>query len=128
MTVSALVVRSGVGSWTSIGLLVTHGLIPGQNIIVVDTHDGGERRKEHWDDDYKRKKRRQAQVIDAFERLVEGKVDEIEAEEIVRLIEKREEAYPVTFDFDKFLASAGLMQKLWDDYIEADDMEVLALL
>lgn len=73
---------------------------------------------------------RRAQIIDAFETIVEGKpeIPEVIANAIVEQIENKEAQQPDKFDFQELVRSAEKLQALLDEYIERDDEEVLMLL
>ncbi len=142
MTISSLVVRSGVGAWGDIAHLITRGLdigIPAPS-GGGDAHDPGlrkrlkraeRRRQEQLAEEQKVRAYRKKRVISAFERIIEGKpeIPETVAEEIVLAIEAREDIGPrAKVEFDALIASADKIQKLWNEYIDRDDEEVLMLL
>ncbi len=141
MTISSLVVRSGVGSWGDIAHLITRGLDIGAFVPDTgDSHDPGirkrlkraeRRRQEQFEEEQKTREYRKKRVISAFERVIEGKpeIPETVAEEIVLAIEAKEDIGPrAKVEFDALIASADKIQKLWNDYIDRDDEEVLMLL
>ncbi len=142
MTISSLVVRSGVGSWGDIAHLITRGLdigIPAPS-GGGDAHDPGirkrlkraeRRRQEQLAEEQKVRAYRRQRVISAFERVIEGKpeIPETVAAEIVAAIEAKEDIGPrAKVEFDALITSADKIQKLWNEYIDRDDEEVLMLL
>lgn len=113
-------------------------LTPSVLIVSGDSNDPGirkylknqeARRKKLFDEDRAKRERRKAQIIDAFERVVEGKpgIPEVVAEEIVAALEARPDPES-TFDFEALVQNASKIQQLWDEYLERDDEEVLMLL
>ncbi len=141
MTISSLVVRSGVGSWGDIAHLITRGLDIGAFVPSTgDLHDPGlrkrlkraeRRRQEQFEEEQKTREYRKKRVISAFEKVIEGKpeIPETVAEEIVLTIETREDIGPrAKIEFDALISDANRIQKLWNDYIDRDDEEVLMLL
>ena len=94
-------------------------------IVEVDTHDG----------DYLKKKfakeaadaaRRKAEIVYAFERIVEGR-PEAAAEIAEPFMETRAATLPA-IDYDRMLADLDRVQRIRDLHIELDDEDVLALI
>ena len=94
-------------------------------IVEFDTHDG----------DYLKKKfakevadaaRRKAEIVYAFERIVEGR-PEAAAEIAEPFIETRAATLPA-IDYDRMLADLDRVQRIQDLHIELDDEDVLALI
>lgn len=95
--------------------------------IVIDTHDG-EYHKKKFNDAKAKDKRKKADIIQAYERLVEGKPDvaeEIVAPYIKPPNNKRLEPF---INYDKLIADVDRADRLWQAYIDMDDEEVLMLL
>lgn len=95
--------------------------------VVIDTHDGDYFKKKFEKEKSKAKRKRQ-EIVQAYERLVEGKPDvaeQIAAPYIKPPNKKRPEPF---INFDKLLADVDLAEQLWQAYIEMDDEEVLLLL
>ena len=138
MTIAAIITE-GVGPGGTVPFLLTGGLGIGKApIVVLDGHDPGEkkRRKKAAENERKRlehdrdeRERRRNQVIKAFGRIVEGKVEVSEpvADEIVSSIEASapEISGP---DFTAILNNLNKLEALWNEHLERDDEEVLALL
>ena len=94
-------------------------------IVEFDTHDG----------DYLKKKfakevadaaRRKAEIVYAFERIVEGR-PEAAAEIAEPFMETRAATLPA-IDYDRMLADLDRVQRIRDLHIELDDEDVLALI
>ena len=95
--------------------------------VVFDTHDGDYHKKK-FAEDKARSKRKKAEIIQAYERLVEGKPDvaeEIAAPYIKPPNNKRHEPF---INYDKLFADVARAEQLWQAYIDMDDEEVLMLL
>jgi hypothetical protein len=104
-------------------------VVPPTPILIDDTHDGVPRKL--LDDEYRLKKHlRKESIIDAFERLIEGKVDLDEFIEEFGVGGKNRAKYAVVtnIDFDKLLQHADKVEKLWQTYIDMDDEDVLVLM
>ena len=87
------------------------------------------------DGDYLKKKfakevadaaRRKAEIVYAFERIVEGR-PEAAAEIAEPFTETRAATLPA-IDYDKMLADLDRVQRIWDLHLELDDEDVLALI
>lgn len=129
---------TGDAAWTeaqdSWAILASNGLI--------DTHDGGpKRRKKHEEQKKKeereardRQERRRRQMVAAFEQVIEGSVSrETNIEQVIApaatyAVQTQEIAQKSDFDFAKWLQNLDNAQRILDDYLEADDEEVLVFL
>ena len=87
------------------------------------------------DGDYLKKKfakevadaaRRKAEIVYAFERIVEGR-PEVAAEIAEPYMEKLTSTQPA-IDYDKMLADLDRVQRIWDTHLEMDDEDVLTLI
>jgi hypothetical protein len=99
-------------------------------IIIVDTHDGGPKRRKQESD---KQKQRRDEIIALFEHIVEGKP--LVAEEIAAPFIKQATISNLksidfinTVDFDALMADLERVQQIYDAYIDMDDEEDLALL
>jgi len=99
-------------------------------IVEMDMHDGGKRKKE--EDAYRKQeadkaKARRDEVLALFEQIVEGKPRI--AEEIAKpfVIEATAQA-PAVIDYDAMLADLDRVNRIYNEYIEMDDEDVLALI
>lgn len=70
--------------------------------------------------------RRRAEIVYAFERIVEGR-PEIAAKIAEPFMEKLASTKPA-INYDKMLADLDRVQRIWDTHIEMDDEDVLTLL
>jgi hypothetical protein len=99
-------------------------------IIDVDTHDG-KYLKKRFDKDAERARARKNQIIQAYERLVEGRPEIVQ--EITESVMGKD-AKPVAtrampiMDFDKLIANLDRTEQLWNAYLEMDDEEVVLLI
>jgi len=99
-------------------------------IVYFDTHDGGKRKKE--EDAYRKAeadkaKSRRDEVLALFEQIVEGKPRI--AKEIAKpfVIEATAQA-PAVIDYDAMLADLDRVNRIYNEHIEMDDEDVLALI
>ena len=99
-------------------------------IVEMDMHDGGKRKKE--EDAYRKAeadkaKARRDEVLALFEQIVEGKPRI--AEEIAEpfVIEATAQA-PSVIDYDAMLADLDRVNRIYNEHIEMDDEDVLALI
>jgi hypothetical protein len=105
------------------------GAIP-PPVILMDMHDG-DFRKKVFDKEISSKAFKREDLIEAYERLVEGKVRAVQA--IVKPFadtpakaNKTIAAHKI--DFDKMLADIDRTERLWNLYVEMDDEDILLLL
>jgi hypothetical protein len=93
---------------------------------LIDVGHDGDYFKKKFAKEIADKERRKAEIVYAFERIVEGRPDV--AEEIARpFMEKRASTLPA-IDFDRMLEDLDRVQRIWDLHIELDDEDVLTLL
>ncbi len=109
------------------------GVVQEAPIIVVDMHDGDDKRKEQREKEAAKRKKQRDEVVALFEHLVEGKplvAEEIAAPFIkeATISELKSIDFINTVDFDALMADLARVQQIYDAYIEMDDEEVLALL
>lgn len=100
-------------------------------VVIVDGHDGDKgKRKKRWDEDRQARERRRAQIIDVYEQLVEGRP--AVAKEIVAPYTqsgaKSTVAAAPQIDFDRLLGDLDRVQRLYREYQEMDDEDVLLLI
>ena len=100
-------------------------------IIIDDTHDGDYKKKK-WAEERSKKEKRKQEIINLYERIVEGKpqvAEEIVAPYVKTKARGQETAPTVKqIDFDKLMRDIAKVEALWTEHIEMDDEEVLALL
>jgi len=104
-------------------------------IIPADMHDGkfhqDKRLKKRFDEDTEKARLRKAQIIQAYEHLVEGRPELVQEITEAVMGEDAKPALPNSapaIDFDKLLANLDRAEQLWAAYLELDDEEVLLLI
>jgi hypothetical protein len=100
------------------------------SVLYFDTHDGGKRKKdeeEHRKQEAAKAKARRDEVLALFEQIVEGKPRI--AEEIAEpfVIEATAQA-PAIINYDAMLADLDRVNRIYNEHIEMDDEDVIALL
>ena len=103
-------------------------------IITDDTHDGDyhKKLKKLFDKENQRLKRNRADIIAAYEHIIEGKPEL--AKELTRGFEvkaKTSKSNPKTsqpINFDKFLKDLDKVEQLWNEYLEMEDEDLMVLL
>ena len=100
-------------------------------IIIIDTHDGDYKKKKYAEE-RATKERRKAELVDLYERIVEGRPEV--AEKIVAPFVKTkaqgQQTAPLVrqIDFDKLMRDITRVEALYKEHLEMDDEEVLSLL
>lgn len=94
-------------------------------IVEFDTHDG-DYLKKRFAKEVADAARRKAEIVCAFERIVEGR-PEAAAEIAEPFTETRAATLPA-IDYDRMLADLDRVQRIWDLHLELDDEDVLALI
>ena len=94
-------------------------------IVEFDTHDG-DYLKKRFAKEVADAARRKAEIVYAFERIVEGR-PEAAAEIAEPFMETRAATLPA-IDYDRMLADLDRVQRIRDLHIELDDEDVLALI
>lgn len=100
----------------------------GKTLFSVDTHDGVDRKrreKEHRRAEAAKAKARRDEVLALFEQIVEGKPRI--AEEIAEPFLIKATALTV-IDYDAMLADVDRVNRIYNEYLEMDDEDVIALL
>ena len=100
-------------------------VVPQPVIIIDDTHDG-RRFKEQLERDRKLRAKKKQAILDAFERIVEGR-PEI-AEEIAAPYVVTQSKAKSAINYDALFADLDRVQRIWDTHLEMDDEDVLTLL
>jgi hypothetical protein len=106
---------------------------PPAPVILVDTHDGDNKKKKRFDAEAEKRAKRRQEIIAAYEELVEGKprvAQEIVAPFVETTVEvEQETAMPVAqINFDALLNDVVRMERLYRELQELDDEEALLLL
>lgn len=109
--------------------------VPPPIIVIDDTHDGDyiKRRQKLFDEEIQRVARKRQDIVAAYERIVEGKPEV--AKELVSGFEvkvknknnKQQKTMP-SIDFDKFIKDLDRVERLWNEYLEIEDEDLLVLL
>lgn len=136
MTIAA-VITNGIGPGGSVPYLLTVGFGPTPApVIFDDSHDPGLRKRHRQEreriaaEDAKRHGRR-AQVIEAYERIVEGKPElaaELAREFSVPRPTPQFLSAPPPMDFTRLAADIDAVQRLMDALLELDDEDILYLM
>lgn len=104
---------------------------PPAPVILVDTHDGDNKKKKRFDAEAEKRAKRRQEIIAAYEELVEGKprvAQEIVAP-FVEVAVVNAEVVPVAqINFDALLNDVARMERLYWELQELDDEEALLLL
>jgi hypothetical protein len=99
-------------------------------IIVIDTHDGDHKKKRRFKAEVEARDRRKAELVDIYERLVEGRPEVVHklVEEFIETPVYANEFVAPTINYDKLLDSLHTIEALYREHQEMDDEEVLLLL
>lgn len=93
-------------------------------VVVLDTHDGGDRkRKKSWDKERRARQRRRSQTVKSWERIVEGR-----REEALAIAAPYIKPQTMVVDFDALLTQIDVIEQLHHLAVEIDDEDVLLLL
>lgn len=98
-------------------------------IVIDDTHDG-KRFKEILEKERKLRDAKKQAILDAFERIVEGRPDIAEeiAAPFVTTEPKAVATTSPTINFDALFSDLDRVQRIWDTHLEMDDEDILKLL
>jgi hypothetical protein len=99
-------------------------------VIIDDTHDG-RRFKEQLERERKLRAKKKQAILDAFERIVEGRpeiAEEIAAPYVVTRPKAKSAPIGPTINYDALFADLDRVQRIWDTHLELDDEDVLTLL
>ena len=99
-------------------------------VIIDDTHDG-RRFKEQLERERKLRAKKKQAILDAFERIVEGRpeiAEEIAAPYVVTQPKAKSAPTGPTINYDALFADLDRVQRIWDTHLEMDDEDVLTLL
>lgn len=130
---------AGDAAWTEANDNVSGAAFYGN----ADTHDPGitdaerkrlkkqeERRQKEFAAERAKRQERRGKVIDAFERVIEGKpeIPAVFVDQVVEVVEEVAAKRDIDGEFQQLLENTATLQRLWDEFIERDDEEILALL
>ena len=125
-----LVITVSLSGNSATGEVGTVTVVPQPVIIIDDTHDG-RRFKEQLERDRKLKAKKKQAILDAFERIVEGRpeiAEEIAAPYVVTQPKAKSAPTGPTINYDALFADLDRVQRIWDTHLEMDDEDVLTLL
>jgi len=123
-----LVITVSLSGNSATGEVGTVTVVPQPVIIIDDTHDG-RRFKEQLERERKLRAKKKQAILDAFERIVEGRpeiAEEIAAPYVVA--RPKAKSAPPTINYDALFADLDRVQRIWDTHLEMDDEDVLTLL
>ena len=122
-----LVITVSLSGTEATGTAGNVNVVPQPVIVIDDTHDG-RRFKEQLERERKLREKKKQAILDAFERIVEGRpeiAEEIAAPYVV--IKPKAKSAP-TINYDALFADLDRVQRIWDTHLEMDDEDVLTLL
>jgi hypothetical protein len=100
-------------------------------IVVIDTHDGGDKLQKRFKKETETRDRRKQQIQDLYEELVELK-PQTAAEIVAPFVPNAVKGTKAQFDFDAFLKTLDRTEALYGalqrELAEIDDEDVLLLL
>ena len=132
---------TAIGAAGTVGLVITVSLsgnnaisevgsvtVAPQPIIVMDdTHDG-RRFKEPLERERKLRAKKKQAILDAFERIVEGRPEIAEEIAAPYVVTQTKAKSAPTINYDALFADLDRVQRIWDTHLEMDDEDVLTLL
>jgi hypothetical protein len=124
-SISKSIQLTGVQATGAVG-----NVTPSKPIIFIDdTHDPGpDKLKKQLKREQEKNKKRRDEIVEAYERIVEGKIPEEIIAPYVETFATIASKQNVTLtDIQKMLSNLDKMQLIWDDHIESDDEEILLL-
>ena len=124
-----LVITVSLSGNNATGEVGTVTAVPQPIIVIDDTHDG-KRFKEILEKERKLRDAKKQAILDAFERIVEGRPDIAEeiAAPFVTIEPKAVATTKPTINFDALFADLDRVQRIWDTHLEMDDEDILKLL
>ena len=124
-----LVITVSLSGNNATGEVGTVTAVPQPIIVIDDTHDG-KRFKEILEKERKLRDAKKQAILDAFERIVEGRPDIAEeiAAPFVIAEQKAVATTSPTINFDALFADLDRVQRIWDTHLEMDDEDILKLL
>ena len=96
-------------------------------IVIDDTHDG-RRFKEQLERERKLRKKKKQAILDAFERIVEGRPEIAEEIAAPFIVPPKAKSEVQAINYDALFADLDRVQRIWDLHLELDDEDVLTLL
>jgi hypothetical protein len=93
---------------------------------LIDVGHDGDYLKKKFAKEVADASRRKAEIVYAFERIVEGRPEA--AAEIAEPFMEKLASTESAIDYDRMLADLDRVQRIWDLHLELDDEDVLALI
>ena len=122
-----LVITVSLSGNSAIGEVGTVTVAPQPVIVIDDTHDG-KRFKDQLKRERKLKEKKKQAILDAFERIVEGRPEVAEEIAAPFIALPKVKSAPPTINYDALFADLDRVQRIWDTHLEMDDEDVLTLL
>ena len=125
-----LVITVSLSGTEATGTAGNVNVVPPPVIVIDDTHDG-RRFKEQLERERKLREKKKQAILDAFERIVEGRpeiAEEIAAPYVVTRPKAKSAPTGPTINYDALFADLDRVQRIWDTHLEMDDEDVLTLL
>ena len=125
-----LVITVSLSGTEATGTAGNVNVVPQPVIVIDDTHDG-RRFKEQLERERKLRAKKKQAILDAFERIVEGRpeiAEEIAAPYVVTRPKAKSAPTGPTINYDALFADLDRVQRIWDTHLEMDDEDVLTLL
>jgi hypothetical protein len=122
-----LVITVSLSGNSAIGEVGTVTVVPEPVIVIDDTHDG-KRFKEQLKRERKLREKKKQAILDAFERIVEGRPEIAEEIAAPFIVQPKAKSTVLAINYDALFADLDRVQRIWDTHLEMDDEDVLTLL
>lgn len=122
-----LVITVSLSGNSAIGEVGTVTVVPQPVIVIDDTHDG-KRFKEQLKRERKLREKKKQAILDAFERIVEGRPEVAEEIAAPFIVPPKAKSAVLVINYDALFADLDRVQRIWDTHLEMDDEDVLTLL
>ena len=122
-----LVITVSLSGNSATGDVGTVTVVPQPVIIIDDTHDG-RRFKEQLKRERKLREKKKQAILDAFERIVEGRPEIAEEIAAPFIVQPKAKSTVLAINYDALFADLDRVQQIWDTHLEMDDEDVLTLL
>jgi hypothetical protein len=122
-----LVITVSLSGNSATGDVGTVTVVPQPIIIIDDTHDG-RRFKEQLKRERKLREKKKQAILDAFERIVEGRPEIAEEIAAPFIVQPKAKSTVLAINYDALFADLDRVQRIWDTHLEMDDEDVLTLL
>ena len=122
-----LVVTVALSGNSATGDVGTVTVAPQPVIVIDDTHDG-RRFKEQLKRERKLREKKKQAILDAFERIVEGRPELAEEIAAPFIVLPKAKSAVRAINYDALFADLDRVQRIWDLHLELDDEDVLTLL